>query len=51
MLAALDSGSRARIRPWQKLAQINWSMVLLVCLIASVGFVMLYSAAGGSLDP
>jgi rod shape determining protein RodA len=51
MLAALDSGSRARIRPWQKLTQINWSMVLLVCLIASVGFVMLYSAAGGSLDP
>jgi rod shape determining protein RodA len=51
MLAALDSGSRSRIRPWQKLAQINWSMVLLVCLIASVGFVMLYSAAGGSLDP
>jgi hypothetical protein len=41
MLAALDSGSRARIRPWQKLTQINWSMVLLVCLIASVGFVML----------
>jgi rod shape determining protein RodA len=51
MLAVLDPGSRARIRPWHKLAQINWAMVLLVCLVATVGFVMLYSAAGGDLDP
>jgi rod shape determining protein RodA len=51
MLAVLDSGSRARVRPWQKLAQVNWAMVLLVCLVAAVGFVMLYSAAGGDFDP
>jgi rod shape determining protein RodA len=51
MLATLDTGSRARIRPWQKLAQINWAMVLMVCLVASVGFVMLFSAAGGKFDP
>jgi rod shape determining protein RodA len=51
MLATLETGSRARIRPWQKLAQINWAMVLMVCLVASVGFVMLFSAAGGNFDP
>ena len=51
MLASLDIGSRGRVRPWQKLAQVNWAMVLLICLVASVGFVMLYSAAGGNFDP
>ncbi len=51
MLASLDSGPRARVKPWQKLTQINWPMVLLICLVASIGFVMLYSAAGGRLDP
>ena len=35
----------------QKLLQINWSVVLLLCLIASVGFAMQYSAANGSLSP
>jgi rod shape determining protein RodA len=51
MLAALDTGTRGRIRLWQKIAHINWAMVLLVCLVATVGFVMLYSAAGGNFDP
>ena len=51
MLATLDTGTRARIRPWQKIAHINWAMVLMVCLVATVGFVMLYSAAGGNFDP
>lgn len=35
----------------QKLAAVNWLMVLLVCAIASVGFAMLYSAANGSVSP
>ena len=35
----------------QKLGEIHWFLVLLLALIASVGFAMLYSAAGGSLDP
>ena len=35
----------------QKLWQINWSFVLLICVTASVGFVLLYSAASGSFDP
>lgn len=35
----------------QKLAAVNWLLVLLVILIASVGFAMLYSAANGSWTP
>lgn len=35
----------------RKLWQINWSFVLLIALIAGVGFAMLYSAAGGQIDP
>ena len=35
----------------QKLREVNWGLVLLVAAVASVGFAMLYSAAGGDLDP
>ena len=35
----------------QKIWQLNWGLVVLLCLIAAVGFAMLYSAANGSLDP
>ena len=35
----------------RKLLEINWILVLLLTLVASVGFVMLYSAAGGSIEP
>ena len=35
----------------QKFLRVNWALVLLVCAIATVGFLMLYSVAGGSLDP
>lgn len=35
----------------QKLLQINWMFVLLISLTASVGFLMLYSASNGSMDP
>ena len=34
-----------------KLWQINWFYVLLLCLLAGVGYVALYSAAGGSPEP
>lgn len=36
---------------WQKIWHINWLFVLVLCATAGVGFVMLYSAASGSLDP
>lgn len=35
----------------EKLWQMSWSLVLLVIAIAGVGFLMLYSAANGSMDP
>ena len=34
-----------------KLWQVNWLFVMLVVLIAGIGFAMLYSAAGGHFDP
>ncbi len=34
-----------------KLWQISWIYVLLLCLLAAVGYVALYSAAGGSAEP
>ena len=35
----------------QKLWQIQWLFVLLICVIACIGFAMLYSAANGNFDP
>ena len=35
----------------QKLWQVSWPFVLLLCFTAAIGFMMLYSAAGGSWDP
>ena len=34
-----------------KLWQVNWVYVLLLCALAGVGYVALYSAAGGSAEP
>jgi rod shape determining protein RodA len=34
-----------------KIFRINWLLVLLLCTLASVGYVALYSAAGGSPEP
>ncbi len=35
----------------QKLLHMHWFFILLLCVTATVGFAMLYSAAGGDLDP
>jgi rod shape determining protein RodA len=35
----------------QKLWDINWGLVLLLTVVAGIGFVMLYSVANGSIDP
>ena len=34
-----------------KLWQVSWTYVVLLCLLAGVGYVALYSAAGGSPEP
>ncbi len=36
---------------WQKFVQINWGLVVLITVIAGIGFAALYSAAEGSLYP
>ncbi|MBI3515990.1 MAG: rod shape-determining protein RodA [Proteobacteria bacterium] len=50
MLASFNTG-RQGMPLLRKIWQINWSLVVLLLVLASVGFVMLYSAAGGSLEP
>ena len=35
----------------QKILRLNWALLLLVTAIAGAGFLMLYSVAGGDLDP
>ncbi|MEM7176679.1 MAG: rod shape-determining protein RodA [Pseudomonadota bacterium] len=35
----------------QKVLRVDWSLFLVICAIAAIGFMMLYSVAGGSLDP
>ena len=49
-LAADPTGARGPGLPG-KLLRLDWSLVLLVTAIAGVGVMMLYSVAGGSLEP
>lgn len=35
----------------RKLISINWLLVILIVVVAGVGFAMLFSAAGGNMDP
>lgn len=35
----------------RRLREISWGMVLLICMLAGVGFLCLYSAANGNLEP
>jgi len=46
-----DRFSTPRMTLVEKLWQINWMMVMLIIVIASIGFMMLVSAANGSLEP
>lgn len=36
---------------WRKILYLNWPLVLLLSAVAGVGFMMLYSVAGGSFSP
>ena len=44
-------GRQSDLTLLQKMMQINWLLVVLLTMIAGVGFAMLYSAANGSIDP
>lgn len=43
--------ARDRLTLVEKLLSIRWSFVLLLAMVAGVGVVSLYSAAGGNMDP
>lgn len=43
--------SRNDLSLGRKLRDVNWGLVLLLTLIAGIGFATLYSAGGGNLDP
>ncbi len=36
---------------FRKILFLNWPLILLLCAVAGIGFLMLYSVAGGSLSP
>ena len=45
------SHDQPKITLAQKIVQLPWALALMIALLASAGFAMLYSAASGSLDP
>jgi rod shape determining protein RodA len=45
------AAARRTLSVVDKLYEINWGLVLLIAIIACVGFAMLYSVAGGSFSP
>jgi rod shape determining protein RodA len=47
----IDSLNPPELTIPQKLRQLNWGLILLITLIAAVGFAMLYSAASGNWSP
>ena len=42
---------RGDMTPGEKIWQMSWSLIFLLCCIFAFGFAMLYSAANGSLQP
>jgi rod shape determining protein RodA len=36
---------------WRKILHLNWALVLLLVAVACLGFLMLFSVAGGSMSP
>lgn len=51
MASLLSDGRRDQLTLVQKIIAINWTLVLLLSALASVGLTMLYSAGGGSMEP
>ena len=50
-MSYLEAQHRAMPTGPAKLLYLNWPLVVLTAAVASVGFLMLYSVAGGSWDP
>ena len=51
MNARAYAAARRTLSAADKLAEINWGLVLLIAVIACIGFAMLYSVAGGHFSP
>jgi rod shape determining protein RodA len=45
------AATRRTLSVSERLLEVNWGLVLLITIIACVGFAMLYSVAGGSFHP
>jgi rod shape determining protein RodA len=45
------AAARRTLSVVDKLYEVNWGLVLLISIVACIGFAMLYSVAGGSLSP
>jgi rod shape determining protein RodA len=51
IVSTILMSSRRGLSVFEKLRQVNVGLILLISIASSIGFVMLYSAAGGSVDP
>ncbi|HEY4115547.1 MAG TPA: rod shape-determining protein RodA [Rhizomicrobium sp.] len=51
MIARPYAAARRTLSISEKLLDVNWGLVLIIAIIASVGFAMLYSVAGGHFSP
>lgn len=51
MTTVIGDGRRDQLTLVQKIIAINWTLVLLLSALASVGMTMLYSAGGGNFEP
>ena len=45
------SSRRPELGFFEKVVSINWGLIVLIAMAASIGFATQYSAAGGSLEP
>ncbi|HEY4136213.1 MAG TPA: rod shape-determining protein RodA [Alphaproteobacteria bacterium] len=50
-MSLLSSSHSSQMTLPQKFLQLNWGLIFLLLLVSSVGFAMLYSAAGGDFQP
>ena len=46
-----ETGNDGELSLTRKVIDLNWGLVFVVCVTASFGFAMLYSAAGGNIEP
>ena len=50
MSSYLDYKSDQTPTGWRKILYLNWPLVFLIAAVASIGFLMLVSVAGGRID-